>query len=399
MGRNGSGVREASSTSYEITFTYRGIRCRERLKIKPSPTNGKRVERHLSAILDAIEKGTFDYSVTFPDSKRRMQFIERKGEALLTSKYLDGWLTGREPHLKKSTWDDYRKIVNNTIIPKFGKENLADIKRSHIREWLAEIKASNKRMANIQSVFRAALQDAVDDEILEYSPLYGWKYERKEAPKPVDDVDPFNANEQVSIIEAMSGQIQNLFKFAFWTGLRTSELVALDWRDVDWQRRIVRISRAMTQVSDAAEEPKTKAGIRDVKLLEPAYQALVDQKQHTLLKNEEIFQNPAGGERWSGDRPIRYVWEMAIKRAKVRYRRPYQTRHTYASMMLSAGESPMWVAQQMGHSDWGMIRRVYGKFIQDAIPEAGNKAVAIFGRENAGIKAGIHTPNSPKKQA
>lgn len=50
----------------------------------------------------------------------------------------------------------------------------------------------------------------------------------------------------------------------------------------------------------------------------------------------------------------------ALKKAGVRYRRPYQTRHTFASMLLSAGEHPMWVAQQMGHSDWTMIAQVYG---------------------------------------
>ena len=42
-------------------------------------------------------------------------------------------------------------------------------------------------------------------------------------------------------------------------------------------------------------------------------------------------------------------------------------------MMLSAGESPMWVAQQMGHSDWTMIARVYGRWIPEAAPDAGQK--------------------------
>jgi integrase len=56
-------------------------------------------------------------------------------------------------------------------------------------------------------------------------------------------------------------------------------------------------------------------------------------------------------------------------------------------MMLSAGESPMWVAQQMGHSDWTMIARVYGRWIPEAAPDAGQKAVKIFA-ENAGKKAG-----------
>ncbi|MGT2493949.1 hypothetical protein ACU4GD_34295, partial [Cupriavidus basilensis] len=48
---------------------------------------------------------------------------------------------------------------------------------------------------------------------------------------------------------------------------------------------------------------------------------------------------------------------------------------TYASMMLSAGEHPMWVAKQMGHADWTMIARVYGRWMPSADAEAGNRAV------------------------
>jgi integrase len=72
------------------------------------------------------------------------------------------------------------------------------------------------------------------------------------------------------------------------------------------------------------------------------------------------------------------MWLPALKKAGVRYRRPYQTRHTYASMMLTAGESPIWLANQMGHADTGMIFRIYGRLIPDAVPEAGGKAVEMF---------------------
>lgn len=77
------------------------------------------------------------------------------------------------------------------------------------------------------------------------------------------------------------------------------------------------------------------------------------------------------------------MWHPAMKKAGVRYRRPYQTRHTYASMMLSAGEHPMWVAKQMGHSDWTMIARVYGRWMPDADSVAGNRAEKLWTTEVA----------------
>ena len=67
-----------------------------------------------------------------------------------------------------------------------------------------------------------------------------------------------------------------------------------------------------------------------------------------------------------------------MKKAGVRYRRPYQTRHTYASMMLSAGEHPIWVAKQMGHSDWTMIAQDYGKWMPAADIDAGSRAELMW---------------------
>jgi integrase len=108
-------------------------------------------------------------------------------------------------------------------------------------------------------------------------------------------------------------------------------------------------------------------------------EALKAQKTHTLLKGVEVFQNPRSGERWTGDQAIRKtLWSPALKRAGIRYRNPYQTRHTYASMMLMAGEHVMWVAKQMGHTDWAFTARTYSRWIPDDAPEAGNKAVALW---------------------
>jgi integrase len=382
MGREGTGVKAASETSIEITFTYRGQRCRERIKLAPTPANLKRATQHRAAILDAIQKGTFEYRVTFPDSPRAAIFAERQGEILSVEKYLDDWLERQRPHLKASTYDGYRKTVINHLTPGLGKHLLSDLKRTHIKDWCASLKTTNKTMRNRLSVLRAALGEAVQDELIEANPLYGWQWRSKETPDTEDDVDPFSANEQQAILAKLTGQEQNLFQFAFWTGLRTSELIALQWSDVDWHRGIVEVRRALTRAAIAAkseaETPKTRSGRRQVKLLKPALDALQAQKPFTYLANETIFRNPRTNKHWSGDLVIREAWKRALQFAKVRYRRPYQTRHTFASMMLTAGESPMWVAQQMGHKDWTMIARVYGKWIKDAQPEAGNKAVLMF---------------------
>jgi integrase len=406
--RQYDGVRAASASTVEIDFYYAGQRCRERISLEPTPANLKRAAQHRAAILDAIARGVFDYAVTFPGSKNAERFAKRGTTSITVAKFLDDWLERKTKQIKISTADDYRKTINGHLVPAFGRFALPELKRADIRAWCAQRECSNKRIANILSVLRSALDEAAEDELIESNPIARWTYTKKEGSKEAEDVDPFSTEEQTAILGALQGQARNIVQFAFWSGMRTSELVALEWRDIDWRRCVARVRRAITQASarrtnsaapekagsipetgteqEAAEGTKTVAGRREVKLLAPALQALEDQKRFTFLKGAEVFQNPRTGERWTGDQPIRKtMWAYALQRARVRYRRPYQTRHTYASMMLSAGEHPMWVAQQMGHKDWGMIRRVYGRFIPDADRNAGGRAVATFGQHLVNI--------------
>lgn len=379
MGRGGRGVRAVSDTSIEITFMYRGVRCRERITLKPTATNLKKAEQHKAAIEHAISIGTFDYLVTFPGSTRAAKFAPEASRETMNG-FLTRWLEAKKKHVASSTFDGYRKLVTLRLIPALGDTMLVDLKRKAVRDWLDTLEVSNKTLSNIQSCLRSALNDAAEEELLELNPLAGWTYSRKAAPPKEDDVDPFSPEEQQAVLGALSGQARNMMQFALWTGLRTSELVALEWGDIDWLREEVMVSRAMTQASKGtAETTKTAAGRRSVKLLKPAMEALKAQKAHTFLADLEVFQNPRTLERWAGDGPIRKtMWVPAMKKAGVRYRRPYQTRHTYASMMLSAGEHPMWVAKQMGHSDWTMIARVYGRWMPSAESDSGSKAVNLW---------------------
>lgn len=395
MGRDGTGVRGISGSTIEVTFAYKGQRCRERIRLEPTPANLKRCQDFLGAIRDAIAKGTFDYRVSFPHSKHGAKLMQRMGEGTLFSDFLDGWIERQRKVLKASTVEGYESAIKTHLKDEFGKTSLVDLRRAQFREWCAKQEFSNKRMTNILSIARAALAEAVQDELLETNVLVGWTYQRNEATKPDDDVDPLSADEQRALLAKFEQpQDRNLFQFAFWTGMRTSELIGLKWSDVDWQRGVIRVQRAMTRAARAAkveETTKTRGSIRDVKLLAPALEALTAQKAHTLLLNDAIFFNPRTSKPWHNDKSIHVAWNRVIHVAKVRYRRPYQTRHTYASMMLSAGEPLMWVASQMGHTSLKMLEQRYGRWIGDAAPDAGNKAVSLFGglAEKDGKIAGI----------
>lgn len=379
MGRDGGGVRAASASSIEITFQYQGVRCRERVQLKPTTANLKKAELHKAAIEHAILGGTFDYAKTFPNSKKALAFKTPEDRQNL-GVYLLEWLDKKKAQLKSSTAEHYREMIAGRLIPMFGHLSLGELSRKHVRDRLSQYKVGNKTMTNLQSCLRSSLDDAVEDEILEINPMVGWNYKNREELKEDDDVDPFTVEEQEALLAATPRDQRAQMIFSFWTGLRPSELIALEWGDVDWIGGSVRIVRAKTRAANSPETPKTASGRRTVKLLKPALDALTQQKALTFLAGGRIFMNPHSGEPWEESGRIRkLLWLPAMKKSGVRYRRPYQTRHTYASMMLSAGEHPMWVASQMGHKDWTMIARIYGRWMPSADTGAGSKAEALFG--------------------
>jgi len=104
MGRKGTGVAIVSDSSYEITFPYKGKRCRERIRTKPSPANTRKLEQFRAAIMHAIEKGEFNYAETFPQSKHAAELAERPGDALTVESYFDTWLKRKKVELKASTY-------------------------------------------------------------------------------------------------------------------------------------------------------------------------------------------------------------------------------------------------------------------------------------------------------
>jgi len=146
--------------------------------------------------------------------------------------------------------------------------------------------------------------------------------------------------------------------------------MGLRWCDIDWIHGYARIKE--TVVDKENKDPKTVAGFREVLLLPPALAALKAQKAVTFLHGHRVFHNPRTQMLWETSQQLRRTaWIPLLKRAGVRYRNPYQTRHTYGSMMISQGENIMWLSRQMGHRDAEMTLRKYARWIPDSQTKGG----------------------------
>jgi hypothetical protein len=157
--------------------------------------------------------------------------------------------------------------------------------------------------------------------------------------------------------------------------IRDSLYIALHWRDVSEALHQISVTGSFVD-GQQKQRAKTDAGLRSIDLRAGALAALQSQRPHTGHANELVFLNPRTREQWAGDKPIYRRWRRILKQADVRYRNPYQTRHTFASTLLMLGAVPLYVAGQMGHTDTTMITRNYGKRIKAGLD--GNRRTRLL---------------------
>ncbi|HAU1639317.1 TPA: tyrosine-type recombinase/integrase [Legionella pneumophila] len=367
----------SGKTTLRISFYYKGVQCRETLKLEVTPSNIKYAERLRCEILNTIERGTFSYADYFPQSNLARRFGHVKTNITI-GELLRDFIDQIKATREHSTYIGYKKVCEAHLIPYFGEVALQDLKPAFIREWIRGLQVTSKTVSNLLIPLRAIIEQALNDEYIKSNPLDKIvisKLLSKQTSKSNFKVDPFDKNEVKAILDATHHeQIRNLFQFAFFTGLRTSELIALEWEDIDLAHGIINVVRAV--VKKQVKGTKTIAGRRQVMLLSPAIEALKAQMKYTNDLGKRVFHNPRTNQPWETDHQIRRTaWVHTIKRAGIRYRNPYQTRHTYASMMLSGGENIMWVASQMGHVDTEMVMKTYGKWIPNDTSKKGYRPV------------------------
>ncbi|MEW8024887.1 MAG: tyrosine-type recombinase/integrase [Candidatus Thiodiazotropha sp.] len=385
----GRGVRirtyASGNLAIEIQFQFRGVTCKETLSgLNPDKKGDQRYAVNLKAeIENAIERQTFRYTDYFPNAKRARLF----GHAVSTvtiKELLEEWLKDIERTHPHSTYRCYRKSCNAHLIPEFGALRARELSPQNIREWIRSRTSTLKSIRNDLTPLRAVLDRALNDDIIDRNPLDKIKVSKlvsRHQAKTDYEVDPFTEDEIKAVLEVAheyDPRIQNLLQFAFYSGLRTSELFGLMWGDVDWRRNLVRIQRAV--VERKVKETKTKAGVRGVILLPSALDALKNQKKYSYLSCEYVFVRPKEHGSFVDYEHLERPWSHILKRAGVRYRNPYQTRHTYASQLLSGGENPLFVAQQMGHKTTEMIMRHYGRWVEQADEKHQHVFVSNFGQ-------------------
>lgn len=343
--------------SIQISFMYKGDRIRETLRLEPTKSNLVAANRIRQAALRDIELGKFEYSAHFPNSPNANKYSSLAGSLLKIEDALNEWLRVHQKRLSMSTIRDYNSAVTHHLIPTFGHLFLTELSVKELRKWMNSMTISNKRINNIMTPLRMIYADAYENEVIAKNPLS----KIKNLPISTREPEPFNEIEIERILSHLSGQNRNLIQLAFWTGMRTSELIGLRWEDIDFEKRKIHVRRAI--VRNNIKEPKTKSGIRSIEINEHAYSALSSQQKETGKLKDYVFLDTNTGKHLDDQKIRKRIWRPALMQAGIKYREPYQTRHTFASMMLMQHKTPFWVSRQMGHSSPNQTYKSYARWI------------------------------------
>lgn len=268
------------------------------------------------------------------------------------------WFEIIKKEVKKSTLEDYRYSMNRHVLPRFGNTPIGEISYMDIRKFVGELECSHKRKNNVLVPMRSVLKMAFLEEIIDQNPMD--RVKNVKVTKP--DIYPLSMEQVKLVLDCVSARFRNFFIVAFFTGMRFGEMAALKWKSVDLRRGNIKVRE--TLVMGETGPPKTKKSVREIRMLPPVVEAIRDQMKMTMGKSEHVFLNQYG-------KPVEpmatnfHVWKPALKKAGLEPRSLYQTRHTFATLMLDAGEHPGWVQKMMGHETMQMIYEKYYSYIKN----------------------------------
>ena len=352
-------------------FRYRGKRCREYTKLQDSPTNRRRMQAILDKIDAEIMMDTFDYARYFPNSPRALKFSGRLDADEVTlsdspsfDEFAELWFSENEVRWKLSYTKCLRGTLDNYLIPAFVDKRVDEVTREDILAFRAKLarpnrhgerRLSNDRVNHILTPLRMILEEAAA-RFKHPNPWVLIKPLKAEST----DVQPFSLDEVRLIIDNVREDFRDYYLVRFFTGLRTGEIDGLQWEYVDFERRIIAVRKTIVQGRE--ETPKTQGSVRDVAMSQPVVDALSRQFSRTGHLSKFVFCSRSGNS-LSHRNVTQRVWYPILRRLGLKERRPYQTRHTAATLWLAAGEAPEWIARQLGHSTTRMLFTVYSRYV------------------------------------
>ncbi|KAA3651084.1 MAG: DUF3596 domain-containing protein [Rhodocyclaceae bacterium] len=388
-----------------LDFRYQGKRCREQTNFDDTVANRKRLNAFLQRIDSEIANGSFSYERSFPGSKttKSLRTVDSPAQpanalafvthlpmpsvspamnaapiacGLLPSfeAFVETWVQENEVSWRRSYRRTVEDIINKHLVPRFKGRGVGSLTREELlklRSELAKVPGRKKetlsprRINAIMNVMSLILKEASDR--YQFTCPY---YNIKPLKIPKSDVQPFTLAEVKTILATVREDYRDYFTVRFFTGMRTGEVDGLKWEYVDFERRIILIRETIV-AGQVEDEAKTQESIRDIQMSQIVFDALKRQFVSTGRRGRFVFCTRDGSP-CDHNNVTKRVWYPLLRHLGLKLRRPYQTRHTAATLWLAAGENPEWIARQMGHTSTEMLFKVYSRYVPNLTRQDGS---------------------------
>lgn len=314
-----------------------------------------------------------------------------QAEVATFGEYSKNWLAFIKVNRRESTHERYDQVLRDHILPVFKKKTLNAITRGEIRDFLVS-KASDFDISVFRDVLSGILGFAVDDEIIKANPVTGLtkKLGLKKDKKDVEPLNEVDLNLFLNTCEKTEPEHYPFFLMGARTGMRLGEILAVKWEDLDFSHRVI--------VEDGTAEERPFIWVRQSyrrgrftapkngksRKVDMSNQLKATLKEHLTKEKKEAFrltkeEKKALREKGMDEMPelvfhrdgkvieqkyMQRIFKRMLRKAGLRQVKLHILRHTFASLLLSKGESPVYVKEQLGHSSIQITVDLYGKYIQ-----------------------------------
>lgn len=264
----------------------------------------------------------------------------------------------RRPFLREGTINFYQYLIKK--VKPLSHITASNLSIEEVDQFIADLKKqglSNKIIKEILSICRSAFRYGVEIGYLRSS-----VFDKAKIPKiKKHDPEPFTEEELHKIFSVLNPRHRLMFYTMFATGLRSGEILALKWGQVDFEKHLIQVVATRTRGIEGA--PKTDYSIRSVfmpPLVEDELKALIEGTN--ISSTDYVFVTQYG-------QPYKEMpheaWKESLKKAGVKYRRPYVLRHTHASHALQSGINLAYVSATLGHSDTNVTAQKYIRYLEE----------------------------------
>ena len=292
----------------------------------------------------------------------RGEWVDPSQSSITFEQWSKQWVNAKT-NIADSTMRGYLQLLNNHLLPAFGKQKLTAITNNQIAQWVSKSVGNGVGLVIIKrahNVLRQVCNSALLDGRISRNPAIGVPLPRTKSKEQ----HPLTIN-QLQLLAKECGPYESLVLFAGTTGLRWGEIAALQCKDVSILNRTVFVGKGY---STGLKGEKVLSGTKTHQNRTVPVAKEVLQYLSELIENKSpethLFQMPGSGSLDYNNFRSR-IFQPAVVRAGLTGVTFHTLRHTTASLLISQGTPITTVSGILGHASTQMTLNVYGHLYKD----------------------------------